>query len=58
MNTIIVFTVLAVFAVIYFVSTVKVRKSPDETVRQKFVKIRWIGAAGIIVTALLSVVLK
>lgn len=54
MTTTTLFIVLAVFTVVYLVSTVKVRRAQNEQERKLYSVLRWIGVAGLVAVALLA----
>ncbi len=54
MTTTTLFIVLAVFTVVYLVSTIKVRRAQNEQERKLYSVLRWIGVAGLVAVALLA----
>ncbi len=54
MTTTTLFIVLAVFTVVYLVSTVKVRRAQNEQEQKLYSVLRWIGVAGLVAVALLA----
>lgn len=54
MTTTTLFIVLAVFTVVYLVSTVKVRRAQNEQEQKLYSALRWIGVAGLVAVALLG----
>ena len=58
MTTTTLFIILAVFTVVYLVSTVKVRRSETTQERKLYSTLRWIGVAGLVAVALLSMTLE
>ena len=54
MTTTTLFIALAVFTVVYLVSTVKVRRAQNEQERKLYSALRWIGVAGLVAVALLG----
>ena len=58
MTTTTLFIILAVFTVVYLVSTVKVRRSETPQERKLYSTLRGIGVAGLIAVALLSMTLE
>ncbi len=54
MTTTTLFIALAVFTVVYLVSTVKVRRAQNEQERKLYSVLRWIGVAGLVAVALLA----
>ena len=58
MTTTTLFIILAVFTVVYLVATVKVRRAETTQERKLYSTLRWIGVAGLIAVALLSMTLE
>lgn len=58
MTTTTLFIILAVFTVVYLVSTVKVRRSETPQEHKLYSTLRWIGVAGLVAVALLSMTLE
>ena len=58
MTTTTLFIILAVFTVVYLVATVKVRRAETPQERKLYSILRWIGVAGLIAVALLSMTLE
>ena len=58
MTTTTLFIILAVFTVVYLVSTVKVRRAETPQEGKLYSTLRWIGVAGLIAVALLSMTLE
>ena len=58
MTTTTLFIILAVFTVVYLVGTVKVRRAENAKEYKLYSTLRWIGVAGLVAVALLSMTLE